>query len=494
MTKKILNCFVSSMLVLLLLLFAAKPLLAQSQAALLDSLSYSQYLAEDWKSLIQSGKQMQKAGLDYYYMHMRLGIARMALNQQNQASTHFMKALQHKPFDTYAEAYLYESLLAAQQAVEAGVVYKRMTQFQAEIPSTNIFTPLSAHADVAYTFRNAVNGLEALPLTGNAGIFGQERSYGNNLFYDAGIHLLLNPRLIVYAGFQSIGMDVTDHFVFQQQTLKRERVDEDDYFKQYYYTTDSLLEERFFQQKIQQTAGYFQAQYGMRSNWKLIGALQLYRVESNFSLADSGSMTVQDTMLFDKQNQEVTYIQATFPTLTFSDVSWKSSDYSFSLNSMVHHGNISWMTGFARASINDTSIWQLNAGLQHRLFGNSDYYHQLEAFAVIANGSWRPSWKYRMGIKLHRHSWLEAEWLQGRLNNLSDQYGYIIFNHPDLVNRHIEVTFSQGITKNLYLQLRYRNLSSERLFYWYDADAQTISESTNPIQAQTIIGGLKWIF
>ena len=58
----------------------------------IDSATYAQYLAGDWKTLVREGKAALDQDVDYYYLRMRMGIAyyelenyRAAIDQLNQS-------------------------------------------------------------------------------------------------------------------------------------------------------------------------------------------------------------------------------------------------------------------------------------------------------------------------------------------------------------------------------------------------------------------------
>lgn len=74
-----------------------------------DRKTYEFYLNQQWDSVIVYGKDALQSGYDYYYLRMRLGIARYLLEKYDDALEDFQKALDHNASDDAYE-YLYYTL------------------------------------------------------------------------------------------------------------------------------------------------------------------------------------------------------------------------------------------------------------------------------------------------------------------------------------------------------------------------------------------------
>ena len=72
-----------------------------------DSLTYSLYMEKNWDGLISEGRNALKAGHDYYYMRMRLGIAYHERRNYTMSAIHFRKALDYNRDDQVALEYLF---------------------------------------------------------------------------------------------------------------------------------------------------------------------------------------------------------------------------------------------------------------------------------------------------------------------------------------------------------------------------------------------------
>jgi len=72
-----------------------------------DSLTYNLYLSERWEELVVAGNEALDDGFDYYYLRMRLGIAKYSRSDYTGASGQFRKAILHNLNDPIAIEYLY---------------------------------------------------------------------------------------------------------------------------------------------------------------------------------------------------------------------------------------------------------------------------------------------------------------------------------------------------------------------------------------------------
>ena len=72
-----------------------------------DSLTYSLYQQKNWDKLIDAAKEAINAGHDFYYMRMRIGIAYYELRNYALAAKHFRKALDFNSGDNVAIEYLF---------------------------------------------------------------------------------------------------------------------------------------------------------------------------------------------------------------------------------------------------------------------------------------------------------------------------------------------------------------------------------------------------
>ena len=93
-------------LFLSLLLISSLDISAQSYAATVDSITYSLYAQEEWRSLIRYGRTLSENDRSPHFVRMRLGIAHYELGQFYRAELQFQYALENGDPKT-AREYLY---------------------------------------------------------------------------------------------------------------------------------------------------------------------------------------------------------------------------------------------------------------------------------------------------------------------------------------------------------------------------------------------------
>lgn len=481
----------------LLLLFYPIKLSGQERPVLphYDSMTYQQYLASDWKALLKTGKSMLEQNQDFFFLRMRMGIAALKLNDYNKAETNFRKALEFNPFDQDALMLYYTAIRYNLRLLEAGSLAGRMSASSREQLELSKATRIYAmHLDGGYNIRSDIDGLDFNRLTSGFGLYGYERVYRNNWFTDAGANILAKPNLMFYIGGQLIEVDVVDRFAYLQPELELSGLSQNEFGNAFYY---SLLSKPAMHEKtnrLSQRSAYLQAQYSPTSRTRIIGNLHLQHVNSDFTTSEIITVTLSDTAFISHQNNEVQMFTADYSSIGFNNVNWATTDFNAGISGIINFGKIQGIGGLSIGRINDKKTTQINLGMNIQPFGNPNLYAHAELFAVQQSRKRYVAVKSRLGARLHPRSWLEVEMLTGRLNNLSDQYGYILYNHPELVNFRTEAIYSFELTSRLLMQIRYRLLLSDRSYYFFESNNTDIQSNTYPINAQTITGGLKWHF
>lgn len=87
--------------------------------------TFQLYEQQQWKALKAVGKTAIKAGFDYYYLNMRMGIASYQLKNYYTSSIYFRRALKQNPFDSTAIKYLYHTYLLTERSFEATTLVEK---------------------------------------------------------------------------------------------------------------------------------------------------------------------------------------------------------------------------------------------------------------------------------------------------------------------------------------------------------------------------------
>jgi len=93
-----------------------------------DIRTYQYYMAEQWDSLIRLGEPAIKNGVDYYYLRMRLGIARYENRNYIKSIRHFRQALEFNSGDPVALEYLYYAYLLSGKSRQAQLLTGRFSE------------------------------------------------------------------------------------------------------------------------------------------------------------------------------------------------------------------------------------------------------------------------------------------------------------------------------------------------------------------------------
>lgn len=112
------------MFAVLLQLLALPQVKAQVDYPTADSITYRLYQEKNWKELAQWQAVVKKDSLDYYYIHLRLGIALYERGQWVKAKEHFQSALKMNPAGQVAPDYLFRIYTAQGFLSEADSMYR----------------------------------------------------------------------------------------------------------------------------------------------------------------------------------------------------------------------------------------------------------------------------------------------------------------------------------------------------------------------------------
>ena len=74
---------------------------------IVDERTYSLYLTQDWEKLIEFGEVAVNSGFDYYYLHLRIGIAYNKTGKIYKSIKYFKKAVSKNSESEIANEYLF---------------------------------------------------------------------------------------------------------------------------------------------------------------------------------------------------------------------------------------------------------------------------------------------------------------------------------------------------------------------------------------------------
>ncbi len=113
-------------LVLLLMIASLQSQETKDSYKTIDSLTYDLFLKQDWKTLLEVGKNYKKKGTDFYYLKVRMGIAHFKTGHYLLAVKLLEAAYNLNKFDVVVQDYLYWAYRYSGLFLESDVFYKKM--------------------------------------------------------------------------------------------------------------------------------------------------------------------------------------------------------------------------------------------------------------------------------------------------------------------------------------------------------------------------------
>lgn len=93
-----------------------------------DSTTYAFYLQQDWKSLLELGKESKKKGIDFYYLKVRMGIAYFKEGKMLSAIKLLEDAYSDDNYNDVVQEYLYWAYRYSGLIMESQLFYTRMSK------------------------------------------------------------------------------------------------------------------------------------------------------------------------------------------------------------------------------------------------------------------------------------------------------------------------------------------------------------------------------
>jgi hypothetical protein len=423
-------------------LFSA-PLKAQENNDWINSdiATYRQYINMEWDSLIELGNQNINAGVDYYYLRVRMGIAYYNKQRYVRAKKHFTKALEYNPTDQVTLEYLYYSNLFFGNDYEAKIIGNQLN-----------------------TARKEELGIK------NRVIEGMSADFTYSSTPEKSIPPLISQSA---AGIQQIPRYFTNTAVtLKHMPWKRFKLMESYTFmykNSLYSSKENGSSNQLYTNHILQNQFYISGVYYPAKGLQLSGAWHSIFVSlPNTTVTGNGQ---------GRQQQVTTY--STF------------SDYTYSIGALQSFGYLDFGYTYTGAELNNFKQNQhtLNVGIYP--FGNLNLYALSRV--IFLDDKTKPNspaiiFGETIGIKLGRNIWVEGHLLAGEIRNMSDYGSYIVYNDVNTLKLKTGVNVLFPFKSGLTISLRSNFHRSESTF--------TDPTIMNKIYytSTSITGGLSWNF
>ena len=424
--------------------FGQKPL----NYTVVDKKSYQYYLDDQLDSLRSISHKAFSAGIDYYYLRMRMGV--LYYNHKNYMASipHFRKALEFNNGDPVAEEYLYYALLFSgrkKEAVKLAAAFSDSLKSKLNIDKTPVITGVSA----TILHSNLTNNDVLDKYNFDASSMGNGSQLITRKFNYQGLHLQhqLSPSFSIFHGYGH---------------LKKTSFG--------YYYTDGLAN-TLTEQELTQHQYYISGTLTFRRGFSISPAFQFLNIRIPSYQQNSRGMWQRISAQTYSQNDYV---------------------YGISLNQFFKYINLE--AGAVWSALNDRNQLQESAGLTMYPLGNLNLYlyasvifhHTIQNQVVYV-----PEKIYRLkaGAGFFNTFWLEAGMIKGNLENTSLDNGFIIYNNTDYPTGIYEASLIFPV-KKFSLSISY-SLTEQQSVY---SSTGTTTYNKLTYNSQIITGGISWKF
>jgi hypothetical protein len=417
--------------------------------------TYRLYIARQWDSVIVMGKTALGQEMDFFYLRMRMGIARYSLENYRKAAGHFKKALEFNHGDPAAMEYLYYSRLFSGQSEQAKLVRK---QFKGDL-ALRLPPSKGKVIDMVRGEYLYCQGLNSDLLSDPDQLFSGLSpgvQYVSRRYSNAAISLSNS----ITPGFRLVHA-----YTFLSKTNH-----------QYYNDGQYLLQ--LTDQHVYQHQYYISPVVTLRSGFTFMPMFHLVSVHYQAPVQiDPGYMG---------GNPQV--------VMGYVD----SLDYVTGLEVRKGAGNLDLLLGTWYATLNNSEQVQNRLGITWYLLGNLNLYaggFLNSHYETTGTGRIKFLPELLVGYAISDKVWLELNGIMGEMSNYLEHNGSIVYNSfSDVIRKKLTFTVSVPVTeKGSLLYLGGRWTSNQSVFYPFDP-AQ--NEITNYItyNALSIYGGISWKF
>jgi tetratricopeptide (TPR) repeat protein len=415
-----------------------------------DAATFRLYNERNWKALIETGTKAIGAGMDFYYLRVRLGIAYYETGNFHRAITHLEKANMDGNGDAFVQESLFYAYLMAGRRMEALVLSKSFTpeqQLRTGTDKMKIFRQVDVYLNA-----NKADNSEVIASFSPDDIPEEDgRQYISlrHRYFFAGLRHEFSPSFSFYHAYTGLQKD---HFVYaREEDISTTNEKAGSALNQYFAS----------------------AQLRVARNVQVLGGMHLV------------GLKYVTPIVTQRQGRDV--------------LSWENGTTSES----VFFGGISaqapFVSGLAMlysGNLNKRKQFQADLQLTFYPLGNYALYlvsqlsHQTEK--LDAEKVNRLIFDQQIGFKLAPKWWTEGYVSFGDMQNFVANQGAVLFNTMDLVKNRagLRVHFFPTIRTRLQLEgTWFKNQSNYH-------PKGSIERSYHPIyfNSYSITGGLSWYF
>lgn len=373
----------------------------------IDSLTYRQYIAKDYKALIETGKKARRQHIDFYYLNYRTAIAYYELKNYAKAAEFYRKALTETPDDEILLESLYYAYLLSGQKESAAIAAKSLSPHKQAVigykPSAVDFVSLSG----GYLVNDNKPGIK--PASAGTDSLNQ---FQDMFFAALGVGFKLSDNMRLKFGYQFYNTKYQDS---KAGTLLNE-----DYLSQHQlvaameYLTQNNVTWGF-------AGGYYNLEMPYKSTLYTIGRRKGFRPG-----------TVGTTVL-----TETNKTVSAFSVLTFLN-----KRFAYTLPEIA----------VAYSNFGGENQYQAKGSLTYYPLGNLDFYGTTGLAFIYNQNTWTNNqfiFSQSLGVKLSKQLWLDGNVSIGDHQNYITERSFLVYDTYDPIKATAGVSLSFFFDKTM---------------------------------------------
>jgi hypothetical protein len=449
----------SGRLIILTLMFMLVSALSGQEApdfASLNQESYRLFLASQWDSVLIYGKKTLRQDVDFYYLRMRMGIARYEKKQYRKAVRHFRKALEFNHGDAAALEYLYYCHLFSGQPGEASLIRAQFRGDQSlSLPKEKprFLDAVAVEGLYSHAYTDDLAGdPEALPDPGQAGLRYLTRHFLNTSW---SLSNRLGP---------GIWLDHTYTYLSKVN---------------YMQLHDGFAAYIFPEHRVTQHQYYLSPRISLKGSWTLQPMVHLVHIRYQQAVQDGQGYQGGTLQLMESYAQE--------------------TDVAAGISVRKSTGCLTWQLGIWYTGLNGEEQLQNELGLTWYPLGNLNLYTGFYVNSLTRLSSTEDPValipEFKAGFSVRQRVWLDLAASAGEMQNYLEGEGQIVFNSfQEVITKKAVLTASVLLTQKgslVYAGARWSEHRSE--YYAFDPLSAMESEDIY-YPSISIFGGITWKF
>ncbi len=433
------------------------------------------YLANDWDSVIITGKNGLKSGEDYFFLRLRLGIAYYKTGNYCKAAYHLEKANLFNTNDETVLEFLYYSYLLMNRKNEARALSVKFSSRLAAKLATNkspVFNRF--YFETGPSVSNNIEKNKQKNLAGNDSIYGEQDLNGNMYYLHAGTGLNLSKKVSLYLGYGYL----TIAKLKQIQTSELVNPGNNSFSSVKGYDVGTVYKKK----TDPYSDNYTLYQHEFYSNVTLVLG-RGYIVTPAFHLLDVHFNTIYGDLLSQDFNLQSTDTVYNAETRFINYIIAASVNKSLSLYSLGISASFS--------NLNYKNQYQLGGSFSVFPMGNLNLYSSSTLTFAYESPNKRLVFDQLIGAKVWPKLWIEGFVTIGDMINYNEKNAFVVFNSGDIIRFRAGANVIVPLTKHLEFSLRYYFYNMQGNWLRINADYEKTT-TTFAYQNNTFIGGIQW--